>query len=303
MGIFFGICAALCWGAGDFLITQVTRRIGTSRAMVGIQTLSLLGWMVLLVQQPGIPTTSIAIWGVTLLAGVCHVLGLVLTYRAFEIGTLSLVSPIASGFAVVTAALALFSGSEQPPALTWAGSALLIIGIVLATTSSLGIAKVTLKGVPEAIGSALAFGTMFWIIDVFVAPTLGFIWPLVVLKLMAVASSLVSLVARQPTSVAQSALQPGEIMVPSARSTPAHTSSAHWVLGGLAVGAAATDMLAWASWTLGTRTEYATVVTALASLFSVVTILLAWKLLRERLTLSQWSGIAVILLGILAVSV
>jgi len=60
-------------------------------------------------------------------------------------------------------------------------------------------------------------------------------------------------------------------------------------------------MLAWMGWTLGLRTEYATVVTALASLFSVVTILLAWALLRERLAPGQWAGIIIILLGILLV--
>jgi hypothetical protein len=48
MGVLFGMFAALCWGAGDFLITQVTRRVGTWRAMICIQTLSLLGWAALL---------------------------------------------------------------------------------------------------------------------------------------------------------------------------------------------------------------------------------------------------------------
>jgi len=211
----------------------------------------------------------------TIAAGICHVLGLLLTYRAFEIGTLSLVSPIASGFAVVTAALALISGSEQPPVLALGGSALLIGGTVLATRSPT-TTTVTLAGVPEAIGSALAFGTMFWMIDVYVTPSLGFIWPLVVLKLLAVTSSLLSFAAR-PSPMALHAATPGSdtMMFQPQAILPARATSYGWLLGSWALGAAATDMLAWIGWTLGSRTEYATVVTALASLFSVVTILLA----------------------------
>ena len=62
------------------------------------------------------------------------------------------------------------------------------------------------------------------------------------------------------------------------------------------------DTLAWLAYIWGMRTTYATVVTALASLFSVVTVLLAWKVFRDRLAAHQWAGVAVILLGILLVS-
>ena len=50
------------------------------------------------------------------------------------------------------------------------------------------------------------------------------------------------------------------------------------------------------------RTEYVSIVTAVASLFSVVTLLLAGLVLRERLRAVQWVGVAVILAGILLVS-
>ena len=70
----------------------------------------------------------------------------------------------------------------------------------------------------------------------------------------------------------------------------------------LAVGAAAADTMAWLAYIAGTESSYATIVTALASLFSVVTVLLAWRFLRERLAVHQWAGVAAILCGILLVS-
>jgi drug/metabolite transporter (DMT)-like permease len=297
MGIMYGLVAAFCWGLGDFLITHLTRRVGTPRAMVYAQALSLLAWTGLLIAQPHAPVSMAAIWALAAMTGICHVLGLLLTYRAFEIGTLSLVSPIASGFAVVTALLALVSG-EHPPVMALGGAALLCTGIVLATRSPGGAtgARNSLSGVPEAIGSALAFGTMFWMFYFFVQPQLGYVWPLIILKFMSSGSALIGLVSSRARSAPS---QSDAVAQPAALEQPA--SALHTVLL-LALGVAATDTLAWIAYIRGTGTEYATIVTALASLFSVVTVLLAWAFLRERLALNQWVGVAIILLGVFLVS-
>jgi drug/metabolite transporter (DMT)-like permease len=74
------------------------------------------------------------------------------------------------------------------------------------------------------------------------------------------------------------------------------------MLAALAGSIAVVDSLAWLAFNTGERLHFTTVVTSLASLFSVVTILLAWLLLKERLARIQWLGIAVILFGVLMVS-
>jgi drug/metabolite transporter (DMT)-like permease len=284
LGILFGVAAAICWGLGDYLITHLTRRIGTARALISIQLLSLAAWALLLFGQPSIRSGDLSLWLIVLGTAICHVLGLMFVYRAFEIGTLSIVSPISSAFAVVTAVLSLASG-ERPPAIALGGALLLILGVVLATRSapSSETPRAIWRGVPEAIASALAFGTMFWLFYFFVQPKLGYVVPLILLKTMAVGSSvLVFLPGKRGEKNPRRALGLGVIL--------------------LAIGAAAADTLAWLAYIWGTSTTYATVVTALASLFSVVTVLLAWRFLRERLAIHQWAGVAVILLGILLVS-
>ena len=62
------------------------------------------------------------------------------------------------------------------------------------------------------------------------------------------------------------------------------------------------DTLAFVAFNLGIGSAYTSIVTALASLFSAVTVLLAWAILRERLAPAQWAGVAVILAGVLLVS-
>ena len=289
MGILFGVLAAAFWGAGDFLITLLTRRVGTRAALLSIQALSLLAWGVILLvnADSGSHGMNRALALALLATAICHVAGLAFVYRAFEVGNLAIVSPISSAFAVVTAVLSLLSG-ERPPALVLAGTALLIAGVALATRgSSSGSSGPSLRGVPEALLSALAFGTMFWLFYFYVQPRLGYTLPLLALKTAAVLGSALAFVRR-----------------PRAGAASSGTSPVSWgSLAILAAGAALADTLAWLTYIFGTHTAYATVVTALASLFSAVTVLLAWRFFRERLLPHQWVGIAVILVGILIVSV
>ena len=70
----------------------------------------------------------------------------------------------------------------------------------------------------------------------------------------------------------------------------------------LVLAAAVLDTLAYVAFNLGIASAYTSIVTALASLFSAVTVLLAWAILRERLAPAQWTGVAVILAGVLLVS-
>ncbi|TMQ71199.1 MAG: EamA/RhaT family transporter [Candidatus Eisenbacteria bacterium] len=284
MGVLLGALAATFWGLGDFLITLLTRRVGTGRALLSIQLLSLLLWLALLAARPGVQGAGALPWTIVVATALCHVLGLALVYRAFEIGTLSIVSPISAGFAVVTAILSLASG-ERPPALALGGAALLVGGAVLATRAPAASGpRASWAGVPEALLSALAFGTMFWLFYFFVQPAMGFRWPLVLLKAAAVTGSVLAYLSKP-------------------RGPRAAAPGLRIQVVGLALGAAAADTLAWLAYIGGTATSYATIVTALASLFSVVTVLLARRFLRERLAPHQWSGVVAILLGILLVSV
>lgn len=283
MGIVLGLLAALCWGAGDMFITYLARAIGTPKALLGIQAFSLISWLLILAGMWTFPFATTEIWLLLLLCGALHVAGMVFTYRAFEIGTLSIVSPFASSFAIVTALCALVAG-ERPAFIALLGAALLILGVIIVTGSSSDTGPRSLKGVPEAIGSAIAFGVMFWLAD-FVKPSLGAVWPLIGLKICALGYASVIVFSRrnQKSDVAG---KPSRAML--------------WLVAFLA---ALADTTAWLAFLNGTTHSYTTVVTALASLFSAFTVFFAWLFLKERLNSKQWIGISVVLFGVLLVSV
>ncbi len=282
MGVLYGLIAAICWGLGDYAITALTRQIGSSKSLLLIQIFSLLSWLALIWIFPHNVSASTAIWGIAILAGVFHVLGLVTTYRAFEVGTLSFVSPIASSFAIVTALLYVAVGKSPAP-LALVGTLLLIGGVVVVTRSTPSEGPITLRGVPEAIISAIGFGIMFWLIDVYVKEPLGDVYPLILLKVMVTSYAAIA------TAFSKEKLSP----------PPEQPKVRVWQL---AVIAALLDSAAWVATLFGYKHENGAVVTAVASLFSVVTIVMAWIFLKERLNRLQWIGVSVVLVGVLLVS-
>src|SRR5258706_9283244 len=105
---------------------------------------------------------------------------------------------------------------------------------------------------------------MFWMFER-ATPHLGIAWPLVVLKVMASGSALAAIWGAKRKG-----------------STPPTADVSRKEVWVLALGVALSDSLAWVAWIYGQRASYTSVATALASLFSVVTVVLAAILLRER---------------------
>jgi drug/metabolite transporter (DMT)-like permease len=281
MGILLGLGAALCWGLGDFAITTLARYVGSARSLLYIQVFSLLSWTMLIGLFPHTSTLSLNPWLLAILAGAFHVVGLATTYRAFEIGTLSFVSPLASSFAVVTALLFVVTGNGPAP-IALLGTLLLVAGIVVVTRATKSEGPVTVKGVPEAIASAVCFGVMFWMIEAYVQEPLGYVYPLILLKIMATTFA-AGYVARSKAEMSEGTPKRSKLV---------------WI----ALTAALLDTLAWVCFLFGSQLNHTAVVTALASLFSVVTVVLAGIFFKERLTKPQWVGVAVVLGGILLVS-
>lgn len=276
MGIIYGLIAALGWGAGDFLITRATRQIGWQWTLLLAQLTGIVAiGLVLLGRSDPLPLWGPA-WPMAVAVNLLNLAGTLLLYRAFAIGTLAIVSPISASFAAVTAALALLDG-EQLGAITLAGTGLVIGGVVVVSRGP-GKGRADLRGVPEAIGVAISFGLFFWLIGD-VTATFGIAWPVLIGRIVTALGAVMILVLSRPARP--------------------RLGAAH---GGLIIAASALDTIAFLSFNTGIATAYVSVVTALASIFSAVTVVLAWLVLRERLARSQWLGVAGILAGVLLVS-
>jgi len=337
MSLIFGLSAALAWGLAEFMTRHATRKLGWVRALIGVQLCGLFCVGALLLWQRALPAASSQIWLIMMGLALCNAIANLLIYRAFEIGNLSIVSPLAAGYAVVTALLSLLHG-DRPAAVALAGAALLIVGVMVIAlhrdaecnandevkdAASCGTEGGTCRtsawaGMPQALGSAVGFGMTFWGLG-FVTPALGVAWSLFVLRSVTALAACIGLAygfmrgGFAAAMVVPVALPPGVPAMPSANAEATLTSAARPSTASpflraclkytpVVVGIMAADTAGWLAFNAGVRTNSAAIVTALASLASAVTVLLACVFLRERLATPQWAGVAAILLGVFLVS-
>lgn len=327
-GIALGLTAALCWGMADFLARGAVRAGGLLTMLLCMRLVggvALLGAALAFGPLPAhvpsllpahVPSLMLAAKATGI--GAILLLATVLYYRGLAIGTVALVSPIASSFAAITALLAL-AGGERPGAIQLAGMAVTLAGVALAAatrTRGPRRARTSPKparhvwilppGVPEALAATVLFGVGYYAIrfvvhDLGTAGTVLFIRgsDLALLGLFALAAPLASAVrarlarsAPRPQSPAQGRPLPAgdRLHIPS------------WVFWCYLVPTAVLDTGANVAYNIGVLDSRIAVVSVLSSLFAAVTVLLAWALLRERLARRQWLGVALILLGVALVS-
>ncbi|GCE10314.1 DMT family transporter [Tengunoibacter tsumagoiensis] len=293
MGIFLGLMAAICWGTGDFLARFATLRLGTYRTLFFIQFLGFIGLSLYVLTtgqlQQRWASSPWEPWIWALVAVVLNVGSSLLLYRAFEVGTLALVSPIAASYSAVTVMLAFVSG-EHLSSLHQMALFVIFIGVVLSATPFKRPARglrpfvwrgSSLAGIYLALAAACGYGATFWILGYHVTGDLGGIIPVWLIRgltplLLAICAPLI----RQPLKLPR--------------------GSIWWCIAGISL----FDTLGYIAYTTGLLQHgQLAIVTVLSSLYSVVTVILAWFLLHDRLQQNQWMGILVIFTGIALVNI
>jgi drug/metabolite transporter (DMT)-like permease len=296
-GVFLGLSAALLWGVADFCARGASRAGGTFRTLLFVEIIAIPA-LLLLAGPFGLIVLRAEQWPLILGAAAVGLIilgGAGLLYRAFAIGKLALVSPIASAFAAVTALLAIATG-ERLAGLTLFGVILTLVGVTLASSSSEAAPAERMRaakqgrrrfapGLLEAIGAMLSFGVGYWLLD-FIVPTLGGVTTAFIAKVgdPLVLGVIVLFLAWRAPRKPQPDLR---------------LSQPFWLW---VIPVALLDTAANIAYNIGIATALTSVVVTLSSLFSAVTVLLAWIVLRERLALWQWVGVLTILLGVLLVN-
>jgi drug/metabolite transporter (DMT)-like permease len=293
MGILLGLTTALCWGSADLLARFTTRKIGTFRTMLYMQLVGLVlltaimhwlgGWGHLADGSGWRPW----IWGIC--AGVLNTAGTLALYRSFEIGKMSIVAPISAGYPALTMLLSGFTG-ERLTAMRVVGVGLILAGVVIVARGEMmpgeadpakenGPPGRMTQGVGWALMAGASFGLMFWILGIRVVPILGAIpgvWLIRLTSLLLTAAAM--LLLRKP------------VAVPELRVS-------RWILG---IGLLDTSAYIFNSY--GMQHEQVSVISVLASLYGAVTVALAATLLGEKISRTQWMGVAAIFAGIVLIS-
>ena len=216
-------------------------------------------------------------WGAV--AGVIGSIGVGLFYAGLAAGAMSLVAPLSACGAIVPVIVAVLGG-EELAALTVAGMAVALVGAVLVSRSEGEHLRLTPRIIALAVGAGLAFGA---VITTFQQAGQGGDDASMTVVLAARAASLVA------TSAALAVTRTA-VRVPSASVLP------------LLVGAGLGDTGANIMLALASGAGQDALVAVLASLYPVVTVVLAGAVLRERLSAWQAAGVAAALAGVALLS-
>ena len=267
------LASSLAWGVADFLGGLQSRRRALLAVLVVTQSAGLVSMAVVVaVRGQGPPAGSEWIaWSVA--AGLCGLAGLAAFYRGLATGAMGVVAPISSAAAVIPLTVGLASG-ERPGAIQMAGVALAVCGVVLASRE--GPTRATAAGATYGIAAALGFGLFFVGIDE--ASVDDALWPIFVMRL--VSSALLTAAALATRTE-----------VPTGR-----RDLAQLVPIGLL------DTAANLLFALATREGLVSIVGVLGSLYPVVTVLLAYHVLGERLHPIQRVGAVGALAGAALIS-
>jgi drug/metabolite transporter (DMT)-like permease len=292
MGILLGLLAALFWGISDFLVRYSARLIGAYRTLLFMQFTGLVALGIYLIVTGNLARSIIIntwqVWAWAALVALLSTFSSLSLYRAFEIGLLLVVSPITGGYAVVTVVLSLLSGECISP-MHMLGIVTVLVGAICVATvfgraPEAGKERRRVGGLSRGVGwavlAALGFGTAFWVLGFKVVPVLGGIIPAWLTHLIGPCV----LVACAP-------LARQSIRFPRGR--------VWWYLGVISV----VDTSAFVCYSFGLTLDQVAVVSVLGSLYSAITVILAWIFIREHLQWSQWVGIGVVFAGIVLVNI
>ncbi|MEQ4719167.1 DMT family transporter [Nonomuraea sp. B19D2] len=264
MTVILATACAVVYGTADFFGGLATKRSQVLSVVALSQLAGLALILGLLPLLPGTVSTQALAWG--LAAGLSGATGLVLFYRALATGVMSVVAPTT---AVTSAALPVVFGlatGERPAFWALVGVVLALGAVLLVSQDKSADRRGSLTSVLTALAAGAGFGGFFILLAM--APHEAGLWPLVGARLSSVtAVALLAVATRR-------ALKPGP-------------GSLHII-----VAAGVLDMAANVLYLLAQQDGLLSLVAVLVSLYPASTLLLARRVLGERLHGIQVAGVA-----------
>lgn len=271
-----GLGAALVFATVTLCNSRSSRMIGAGPLLAWVMLIGLLitGPAVLLEGVPdgldGEATTWLAV------AGVGNVVGLLLAYAALRSGKVGVVAPLVSTQGAIAAVIAVIAGESISPG---AGIALgaIACGVFLAGVGPAGESgeRHEARATLYALGAAVAIGWSLYA-TARASIELPVVWALLPSRVIGVAAVTVPLALRSGMRMTRKALP-------------------------LVLVAGVCEVLGFALFAWGARDGIA-VSAVLASQFAAVAAVAAYVLFRERLAPAQIAGVAIVVVGVGALS-
>ncbi|MDA0259664.1 MAG: DMT family transporter [Actinobacteria bacterium] len=278
MASILALLSSILWGTADYLAGNMTKRF-KAIAVTGVsQAFGLITGIVLVVATGSYIAPNLS-WDGYLLpaagAGIAGFFGLVSFYSGLATGRMGVVSPLSTMSAVIPLTFAFISG-ERPTGIQILGMSIALLGAFCASGPDI-VSGLPIKPLLYGLGAALGFG--------------------IALTLMAQGSKTSSLMTM--TSMRVISVSMCILIALRFRTVGGFRLSDLWLLVVIGMTDFAANLLLGVATTKG----LVSVAMVFGALFPIVTSLLAFKFLKERLHKVQYLGIFFAVAGVSLISI
>jgi drug/metabolite transporter (DMT)-like permease len=271
LSIVYGILSAATWGAGDFIGGLASKRTSPYRFLFLAELAGMIPFtfLALLLREPIPPAGDMLIGAGSSLIGL---MGLLFLYRALASNQMTIAAPVSALFAALIPVIFGFFTLGVPSTPTLSGFVFAFAAVWFVSQTDMRNWRFSLWDLRLALFSGLFFGLYF--LTLHRATLNAFFWPLAAARFAGfVVLGIYALVTRQP------GLPPRDL----------------W---GFSIINGILDIGGNAFYVLAAQTGRLDVAAVLSALYPASTVLLAWVILKERISWLQTFGVILAFIAI-----
>ncbi|MEO5634122.1 DMT family transporter [Gaiella sp.] len=283
MGVLFGLGAAVTWGSADYVAAIAGRRIGSHRVVLGFHVVATFLLALLVLGTGSLEGVSAADVGFFVLVGAIGWTGYACFYRALAIGPISVLSPIVSGYAMVTLLLAIILLDERLGVAAACAVVVSVFGIVLASSGLrhiFRVERVDAHGLLFALAAMVLIGAFVLGVSV-KADDLGWLAPVFLARLFSTVFVFASLIKGGGWRF------------------PDRSPRVLWAVVALAL----LDTAGYISFNLGTEHSDTAIVAAASAPYAVIPVIAGVMFFHERPTPTEWVGVGFVIAGLVLLGI
>jgi drug/metabolite transporter (DMT)-like permease len=266
LSILFGIASSLSWGAGDFAGGLSSRKVGAYRAVLYADFFGLLILAVAaFFYREAFPSTSGFVN--SLLGGALGSFGLLILYYSLTIGQMSIAAPVSALFAALLPVIYGTMTEGLPSMIQFVGFALALAAVWLISQGDGGFHVIKLSDLKFPILAGIGFGCYFIFIHEAAGEPDALLWPMIISRLAGTVMLFFIVLARR-----ESFPVPRDV----------------W---GVVLVNAVLDLGGNFFYILASKAGRLDIAAILSSLYPGATVMLAWLMLKERISRMQVIGI------------